>query len=64
MILKHKEGPLAYIKHKVTNALAKSLNAQIQYIKTCASGYRTFTGFGIAVLFFLDKLKLYQQEIS
>ena len=27
MILKHKEGLLAYIKHKVTNATAESLNA-------------------------------------
>jgi len=35
------------------NAAAESLNAQIQHIKACAKGYRRFSNFRIAILFFL-----------
>lgn len=64
MLNEHKEGLLAYIKHKVSNASAESLNAQIQHVKACARGYRTFSSFRIAILFFLGKLDLYPQESS
>ena len=62
MLNDHKEGLLAYIEHKVSNASAESLNAQIQHVKACARGYRTFSNFRIAILFFLGKLELNPQE--
>ncbi len=62
MLNDHKQGLLAYIRHKVTNAAAESLNAQIQHIKACAKGYRRFSNFRVAILFFLGKLDLYPQE--
>jgi transposase len=62
MLNDHKAGLLAYIKHKVSNASAESLNAQIQHVKACARGYRRFPSFRIAILFFLGKLDLNPQE--
>ena len=64
MLISHTKGLLAYIKHKVTNAAAEGLNAQIQHVKSCARGYRTFTSFRIAILFFLGKLDLNPHKIS
>jgi transposase len=58
MLNDHKDGLLAYVRHKVNNASAESLNAQIQNIKTCARGYRKFESFRVAILFFLGKLDL------
>jgi transposase len=61
MLDKHLTGLLAYIRHRVTNALAENLNGQIQRVKTNARGFRSFQNFRIAVLFFLGKLDLYPQ---
>ena len=59
MLHKHLDGLLAYIRHRVTNALAENLNGQIQRVKTNARGFRHFDNFRVAVLFFLGKLDLY-----
>ena len=62
MLKSHLKGLLAYIRHKVTNALAEALNGQIQRIKANARGFRRFENFRIAILFFLGKLNLYPQR--
>jgi transposase len=61
MLHRHLEGLLAYIRHRVTNAVAENLNGQIQRVKTNARGFRQFANFRVAILFFLGKLDLYPQ---
>jgi len=61
MLDRHLDGLLAYVRHRVTNALAENLNGQIQRIKTNARGFRQFANFRVAILFFLGKLDLYPQ---
>lgn len=61
MLHKHLAGLLAYIRHRVTNAVAENLNGQIQRVKTNARGFRQFANFRVAILFFLGKLDLYPQ---
>jgi len=63
LLHKHLDGLLAYIRHRVTNAIAENLNGQIQRIKTNARGFRHFANFRIAVLFYLGKLDLYPQTL-
>ena len=50
---------LAYTKHRITNAAAEGMNAQIQLLKANARGYRNFTQYRIAILFHCGKLDLY-----
>ena len=57
-ILRHKEGILTYLKHRITNGPAEGLNAMIQEIKTVARGYLRFEKFRVAILFFLGKLDM------
>jgi len=59
MLNRHLGGLIAYIHHRVTNAAAEGLNAQIQLIKSNARGFRKWGNFRIAILFFLGKLDLY-----
>ena len=63
MLHKHLDGLLAYMRHRVTNALAENINGQIQRVKTNARGFRHFDNFRVAVLFFLGKLDLYPQTL-
>lgn len=63
LLLKHLSGLLAYVRHRVTNALAENINGQIQRVKTNARGFRHFDNFRVAVLFFLGKLDLYPQTL-
>jgi transposase len=58
MLSRHLAGLLAYVKHRVSNATAESLNALIQQIKSNAKGFRKWESFRIAILFFLGKLDL------
>jgi transposase len=62
MLMSHINGLLAYIRHRVTNALAEALNGHIQRIKANARGFRRFENFRIAILFFLGKLELYPHK--
>jgi transposase len=55
----HKNGVLAYLRHRITNAPAEALNSRIQQIKFNARGFRKPQNFRIAILFFLGKLDLY-----
>jgi transposase len=61
MLHRHLEGLLAYIRHRVTNAVAENRNGQIQRVKTNARGFRQFPNFRVAILFFLGKLDIYPQ---
>ncbi len=61
MLQKHRDGRLASVRHRQTNALAETLNGHIQRIKTNARGVRQFANFRVAILFFLGKLDLYPQ---
>ena len=63
MLYKHLDGLLAYIRHRVTNAVAENLNGQIQRVKSNARGFRHFDNFRVAVLFFLGKLDLYPHTL-
>jgi transposase len=51
-------GLLASIRHRVTNAMAKNLNGQIQRIRANARAFRNFARFRIAVQFLLGNLDL------
>ena len=63
LLHKHLDGLLAYIRHRVTNAVAENLNGQIQRVKSNTRGFRHFANFRVAVLFFLGKLDLYPQTL-
>lgn len=58
-LLKHKEGILNYVKHRVTNALIERVNGMIQNIKNIGRGYRTFQNLRSAILFFNGNLALH-----
>jgi transposase len=64
MLKSHLTGLLAYLRHRVTNAMAESLNSRIQHIKASAHGFRCFSSYRVAILFFLGKLDLYPQKSS
>lgn len=64
MLKRHLAGLIAYLRHRVTNAMAESLNSRIQQIKSNAHGFRGFRSYRIAILFFLGKLELYPQRMS
>lgn len=61
MFQSHWPGLMAYLRHRTTNAMAEGLNSAIQHIKACAHGFRRFSSYRIAILFFLGKLDLYPQ---
>lgn len=64
MLENHLRGLLNYQLHHTSNATAEGLNGQIQRIKANARGFRRFSNFRIAILFFLGKLDLYPQTSS
>jgi len=61
MLERHWDGLVAYVEHPVTNALAESLNTQIQLLKAKARGFRHALGFRRTILFHLGQLDLYPQ---
>lgn len=62
MFEKHWSGLVSYIEHRATNALAESLNTQIQLLKAKARGFRFANGFRRTILFHLGQLDLYPHE--
>ena len=54
----HEEGILNYLKHRVTNAFAESLNGKIQELKSSARGFRAFKNYRTNILFHFGGLKL------
>ena len=61
MLKKHLQGLLAYISHRITNAVAEGLNSKIQNIKANARGFRNFNNYRTSILFFCGKLEYYPQ---
>jgi transposase len=59
---RHVEGILAYLKHRITNAVTEGLNSKIQQIKSAARGFRNFNHYRIAILFYCGKLDLYPHK--
>lgn len=59
MFSEHWSGLAAYLRHRVTNGLAESINGRIQQLKAKARGFRTSVGFRRAILFHLGQLDLY-----
>ncbi|HBE44049.1 MAG TPA: ISL3 family transposase, partial [Deltaproteobacteria bacterium] len=55
-------GILAYLKHRITNAVTEGLNSKIQQIKSAARGFRNFDHYRIAILFHCGKLDLYPHK--
>jgi transposase len=58
MLRRKTEGLLNYLKHRVTNATAESLNAKIQLLKSTARGYRAFENYRINILFHFGQLNM------
>jgi len=56
---RHFEGIIAYLKHRITNAVSEGINSKIQSIKANARGFRNFQNYRIAILFHCGKLELY-----
>jgi transposase len=59
MFNNHISGVINALLTNLTNAMAERLNGKIQELKTVARGYRTFTNFRSAILFFNGGLDLY-----
>lgn len=59
ILKRHLKGLLAYIEHKITNAVTEGLNSKIQSIKANARGFRNFNNYRLAILFHCGKLELY-----
>ncbi|MCH7727149.1 MAG: ISL3 family transposase [Planctomycetes bacterium] len=64
MLKRHLQGLLAYVMHRVTNAVSEGFNSKIQSIKANARGFRSFANYRIRILFFCGKLNLLPQETS
>ena len=58
-IRNHFEDVITYLKHRITNAFAEGINSKIQQVKMIARGFRGFTNYRIAILFYCGKLDLY-----
>jgi len=56
---RHYKGIIAYLKHRITNAVSEGINSKIQSIKANARGFRNFQSYRIAILFHCGKLNLY-----
>lgn len=59
MFNNHVSGVVNALLNNLTNAMAERLNGKIQELKTVGRGYRTFTNFRSAILFFHGGLDLY-----
>lgn len=61
MLKRHLDNLLTYAKHRITNGLTEGFNSKIQSIKANARGFRNFTNYRCAILFYCGKLSLYPQ---
>jgi transposase len=59
MFKEHWSGLIAYLRHRVSNGLAESVNGRIQQLKTKARGFKSWFGYRRAILFHLGQLDLY-----
>ena len=59
MIIRHWNGIISYLIHKITNSLSENINGRIQQIKTIKIRFRAFENYRIAILFYLGNLNLF-----
>lgn len=59
MLKDHIEGILAYLKHRITNAVTEGINSKIQWMKQTARGFANRENFRVAILFHCGGLDLY-----
>lgn len=59
LMKRHLPNILTYLRHLITNAMMEGFNSKIQTIKANARGYRSFSNYRIAILFYCGKLDLY-----
>jgi len=55
---KHRDGILAYFRHRATNALSESMNSRVQALVCNARGFGSFKSFRIRLLFHQGGLEL------
>ena len=58
MLKRRFENVITYLKHPVTNAIAESINSQIQWVKYTARGFRSKVNFVTAIYFHCGGLNL------
>jgi transposase len=59
LLIRHWDGIITYIKHRITNSLAENINGKIQKIKTIARGFKGFENYRISILFYLALSKFH-----
>jgi transposase len=59
MFKDHWSGLITYLRHRLSNGLAESINGRIQQLKTKARGFKSSFGFRRTILFHLGQLDLY-----
>lgn len=59
LMKRHLPNILTYLRHLITNAMMEGFNSKIQSIKANARGYRNFTNYRTAILFYCGKLEFY-----
>lgn len=58
MILRHAKGIINYVSHRITNAMAESINGRIQQLKVNARGFLSFKHYRNNILFYFAGLDL------
>jgi len=61
---RHIDNIVTYARHQTTNALAESLNSNIEKIKRMACGFRNKSHYRIAIYFHCGGLSLYPQRTT
>ena len=59
MVVEHIDQIANYAKHRISTGKAEGINSVVMAIKRAARGYRTWTSFRTAILFFCGGLDLY-----
>ena len=63
ILVRHFNGIITYVKHRITNSLAENINGRIQKIKTIAKGFRDFKNYRISIPFYPGKLDMIPHKI-
>lgn len=57
-VMRHLDGILNYLKHRITNATCEGLNSMVQSLKHSAKGLPNYEAFRTRILFFLGQLDM------
>jgi len=58
MLLRHAQGLVNFVNHRITNAVAENINGKIQQLKSIARGFRSFKHYRTNILFHFAGLDL------